>query len=151
MGNFFLTLISSAVFAVTAQATPLSAVAPHRDAAPVALAPIKVQATKEAEISIVVKDRRRRGERMDVTFAVRVENLAREKKYQFFLQDLGMKTQGLPQAPAPDKNHRWTADEAGSLTFNFQVNGFVQGEWIQFTIRSTDGQVNKTVRYVPFK
>lgn len=108
-------------------------------------------AAEDVKILIVVKGRKRHGNSMDVAFDVRVENLPPGRKYQFLLQDLGMKTDGLPPAPVPNRSHRWVPDGDATLRFNFQVGGFVRGEWIQFTIRSTDGQITKTVRYVPFE
>ena len=86
-----------------------------------------------------------------IAFRLRIEGLPTDKKYQFFLQDMGMKRDGLPPAPVIDKTTRWTPDEEGSLEFRFELDHFVKGEWVQYTIRSIDGEINKTVRFVPFK
>ena len=105
----------------------------------------------QVAIRIFVRNKQIRGDRMDISFKLRIEGLPTEKRYQFFLQDLGMKLDGLPPAPVPNASHRWAPDDKGELSFNFELSDFAKGEWVQYTIRSIDGGIEKTVRFVPFR
>jgi hypothetical protein len=55
----------------------------------------------------------------------------------------GEKPSCMAQASAPDKN--------GKIMAWFELTDFSQGEWVQLTIRSTDGAVQKSIKFTPFK
>lgn len=148
----FLALVLSAVWlGGAAQAFPAvsSGLSPSVAPSPLVL---KIQAAQNtARMKIVVRQRARRGNAMDIRFTLRIEDVPPGKEYQVLLQDLGMKRDGLPPAPMPNKTHRWVPDQSRQFSFEFALDGFARGEWVQFTLRSTDGTINKTVRFVPFE
>lgn len=108
-------------------------------------------ASENVNIRVIVSRKIDRADASYIAFRLRIEGLPTDKKYQFFLQDMGMKRDGLPPAPVINKTTRWTPDDEGNLEFRFELDHFVKGEWVQYTIRSLDGEINKTVRFVPFK
>ncbi len=93
-------------------------------------------------------DKRQRGALMDFKLRVEFDNLPQGKEYQFYLQDAGMKRDGLPPALMPE---RFVADSRGHLELGFNLNQFSKGEWIQCTLRSTDRSIEKSIRFIPFK
>jgi hypothetical protein len=108
----------------------------------------------ESVISIRILSRSVRGDTVDVMFALELSGLPTDKSYQFFMQDMGMQQSGLPPVPVPDSETRFRIDQNGALSPfvpAFNLNGFARGEWVRFIVRSTDGTISESVRFIPLK
>lgn len=151
-----LTALIALVLSATVALTPADArvVVPGAlPAAPAAGVPVAAQ-SDQVVMRIVLKRRSQRGARMNISFQLDIVGAPPDKTYQLFLLDAGMQQRGEPPVPILDPDTRFRVDAGGALTpdlFRFDLTGFVRGEWVQFTLRSTDGAVVKTVRYTPFE
>lgn len=103
----------------------------------------------QIEAKIVVTKRRPHGDFMDVDFRIELSRVPQGKKYFECLWDLGMKLSGAKPG-CLEPGSVWP-DENGKVVMYFELTDFVQGEWVQVTLRSTDGEVQKSVRFTPFK
>jgi hypothetical protein len=108
--------------------------------------PIAADLSEKVTMTAKVTRRRPRGDLVDVDVRVDVRNLPTDRTYQFLIQDLGMQRRGLKPAPVPNAAHRW---RGGNLVFRFELTDYSRGEWVQCWIRSSDGAVRKTIRFVP--
>ena len=103
----------------------------------------------QVKVKIVVTDRRRRGDVMDASFRIEFSSLPQGKRYYKCFWLMGMKLRGdKPQCMPPGSV--WPMKN-GKIVIPFTVSGFDRGEWVQFTVRSTDRSVEKSARFIPFK
>jgi hypothetical protein len=134
----------------------LAGVTPWRVGLPVHVERSSAQlvAAKELVVTIHVLEQRRRRGSVDVTFRLEIEGAPSGKTYQLLMQDMGMKQAGLPPVAVPGPDATFQVNSQGQLTpdfFTFSLGGFSRGEWVEFTLRSTDRAVHKTIRYTPLK
>lgn len=126
---------------------------------------IKIQLLRRAPSGNVITIR---GSRTDettksVAFKMVFEAVPTGKKYQFWMQDQGMKAEGLPPVPVPNDDIRYEVDQAGRWRSYgrdasgspeppaFSLVNYAKGEWIQIQLRSTDGAISKTFRFAPYR
>ena len=98
---------------------------------------------------IVVTKRRRHGDFMDVNFRFEFSSVPLGKEYTQCYWDMGMKLSGAKPS-CFELGSVWPNEE-GKMVSRFELTDFVQGEWIQLTIRSTDGAIRKSAKFTPFK
>lgn len=103
----------------------------------------------QIQAKVVVTKRRRHGNYMDANFRIEFTSVPLGKEYTQCLWDMGMKLSGAK--PSCFKPGSVWPDENGKMATNFELTDFAQGEWVQVTIRSMDGAVHKSARFIPFK
>lgn len=150
------TIVPFLVCCMLVGGTPSGAVAPQSpDHLPVQAQQAAIPVSADAiTMRVRVLRQRRHSDTVDVVFSLEIVGAPAGKSYQVFMQDMGMQQSGLPPVPLPDPATRFQVDQSGALSPaipSFNVAGFTRGEWVQFTLRSTDGAISKTVRYTPLK
>ena len=112
---------------------------------------IQDAASKESDqikTKVIVTKRSRHGEFMDVVGRFEFSSVPQGKEYQRCFWDMGMRLNGekpgcIEQTLSPDSS--------GKVVTNFEMTNVSKGEWVQITIRSTDGTVQKSAKFTPFK
>ena len=103
----------------------------------------------QIQTKVFVTKRRRHGDFMDVNFRIEFAPVPLDKEYTQCFWDMGMQLNGAKPG-CLEPGSVWP-DENGKMVSYFEVTDFVKGEWIQVTIRSTDGAIRKSARFIPFK
>lgn len=103
----------------------------------------------QVQAKVFVTKRRRRGALMDVNFRIEFSSVPHGKAYKQCFLDMGMKRNGVNKASCFGAAVK--PDAEGKIVIHFEATDMSPGEWVQLTIRSTDGRVQKSVRFVPYK
>ena len=100
------------------------------------------------QTKVIVTKRRRYGDSMDAEFRMVFSSVPRGKEYEMCAWHGPPEMTGEKPACV---SGTFTPGPEGEIYANFNSRQMVQGEWIQITIRSIDGTVQKSARFTPFK
>ncbi len=103
----------------------------------------------QIKTKVVVTKRRKRGNAMDVDFRIEFEGVPLGKEYFTCFRDMGMHRDGVNKPSCLGQT--MPPSNEGKLIYNFNSTTMSQEEWVQITIRSTDGKIQKSARFTPFK
>lgn len=106
--------------------------------------------SSQVKSKVTIISRKRRGDEMEVRFRIEFNNLSPGNRYKMFFLTGYMENNGLPEVDlskqfgvASPGKRKTVEMEYGALLY--------RGEWIRIRLRSLDGKMEKSVRFVLYE